>query len=74
MWFLFLKKGLIFDAIELDDTTKGEGDIAAMQASMEGDRKHLLQEVLPIYTQEDPYLIGLLGKEKYIDIVKKAPT
>jgi len=45
-----------------------------MQAAMEGDRKHLLHEVLPIHTQEDPYLISLLGQEKYIDIVKKAPT
>jgi hypothetical protein len=59
-----LEEGIDFDAIESDDTTKGEGDIVAMQASMEGNRKHLLQEVLPIYTQEDPYLIGLLGREK----------
>ncbi len=68
------EKGIDFDAIELDDTTRDEGDIVAMQACMEGNRKHLLHDMLPIYAQEDPYLISLLGWEKYIDIVKKAPT
>jgi hypothetical protein len=71
VWFLFL--GIDSNAIELDDTTRCEGDVA-MQASMEGDWKHFIQNVLSIYAQEDPYLIGLLGQEKYIDIIKKAPT
>jgi hypothetical protein len=44
-----------------------------MHACMEVDWKHLLHEVLPIYMQEDPYLIGLLVREKYMDIMKKAP-
>jgi hypothetical protein len=68
-----LEEGIDSDAIESDNTTSGEGDIA-MQAGMEGDRKHLLNEVLPIHTQEDPYLIGLLGQQKYIDMIKKALT
>ncbi len=71
VWFLFL--GIDSGAIESDDIAKGKRDIA-LQVGMEGDQKHLLHEVLPIYAQEDPYLIGLLGQEKYIDIIKKAPT
>jgi hypothetical protein len=35
-----------------------------------GERKHLLQEVLPIIAQEDPYVIRLFGQQKYIDVVK----
>lgn len=69
-----LEKRIDFNAIELDDTTRGKGDVVTTHASMEGDHKHLLHEVLLIYTQEDPYLISLLGQEKYIDIIKKAPT
>jgi len=56
-----LEKMIDFNAIELDDTTRGKGDVVATHASMEGDHKHLLHEVLLIYTQEDPYLISLLG-------------
>ncbi len=63
-----------FDATKLDDTIRCKGDIVVMQACMERNHKHLLQEVLPIYTQEDPYLISLLSWQKYIDIVNKAPT
>jgi hypothetical protein len=29
-----------------------------------------MQEVLPIIAQEDPYMLHLLGRQKYIDIVK----
>jgi hypothetical protein len=50
---LVLEEGIDFDAIELDNTTRGEGDIVVMQACMEGDWKHLLHEVFPIYMQED---------------------
>jgi len=39
-----------------------------------GDRHYLLPEALPIYAQEDPYMIILLGQQKYIDIVTKAPV
>ncbi len=35
-----------------------------------GVKTNLLQEVLPIISQEDPYMIRLLGRQKYIDIVK----
>jgi hypothetical protein len=38
----------------------------------DGKRRHLLQEALPIFVQEDPYMVQLLGKQKYIDIVKLA--
>jgi hypothetical protein len=38
----------------------------------DGERRHLLQEALSIFVQEDPYMVRLLGKQKYIDIVKIA--
>jgi hypothetical protein len=34
----------------------------------------LLQEVLPIIAQEDPYMIRMLGRQKYIKIVKMTTT
>ncbi len=55
------EEGIDFNAIESDDTTRGEGDIVAMQACMDGNQKHLLHEMLPIYAQKDPYFISLLG-------------
>jgi hypothetical protein len=39
-------------------------------AKEEGEQRHVLQEILPIIAQEDPYLIRLLGQQKYIIIVK----
>jgi hypothetical protein len=41
-----------------------------MNVEEEGEQRHLLQEALPIIAQEDPYVIRLLGQQKYIDIVK----
>jgi hypothetical protein len=41
-----------------------------MSAEKEGEQKYLLQEVLPIITQEDPYMIRLFDQQKYIEIVK----
>jgi hypothetical protein len=41
-----------------------------MNAEEEGEQRHLMQEVLPIIAQEDPYMTCLLGQQKYIDIVK----
>jgi hypothetical protein len=35
----------------------------------EGDRHYLLRKALPIYAQEDPYMIKFLNQQKYIDIV-----
>jgi hypothetical protein len=40
----------------------------------DGKRKHLLQKVLPIFVQEDSYMIRLLGIYIYIDIVKTLTT
>jgi hypothetical protein len=37
----------------------------------EGDHEHLLLKALPIYVQEDPYMIKFLGQHKYINIVTK---
>jgi len=42
----------------------------AMNAKEEGERRHLLQKMLPIIAQEDPYMIRLLSQQKYIKIVK----
>jgi hypothetical protein len=39
----------------------------------ERDCHYLQLEALSIYAQEDPYMIKLLGWQKYIDIVTKAP-
>jgi hypothetical protein len=39
-------------------------------AKEEEERRRVLQEILPIIAQEDPYLICLLGQPKYINIVK----
>jgi hypothetical protein len=41
-----------------------------MNVEEEGEQRHLLQ-VLSIITQEDMYMIWLLGQQKYINIVKK---
>jgi hypothetical protein len=39
-------------------------------AKEEREQRHVLQEILPIIAQEDPYLICLLGQQKYINIMK----
>jgi hypothetical protein len=36
-------------------------EIMVMVTNKEGERMYLLQEVLPIIVQEDPYMICLLG-------------
>jgi len=51
--------------------TKNYGGIMFIRG--EGDRHYLLLEALLMYAQEDPYMIKLLGWQKYIDIVTKAP-
>jgi len=40
----------------------------------DGERKHLLQKALPIFVEENSYMIHLLGKYIYIDIVKTLAT
>lgn len=39
-------------------------------AKEKGKRRRVLQKILPIIAQEDPWLIRLLGQQKYINIVK----
>ncbi len=41
-----------------------------MNAKEEGERRHLLQKMLPIIEQEDPYMIWLFSQQKNIKIVK----
>ncbi len=60
------------DAIEEDSTPKDEVEAVAMHRKGEGERGHLMLEALPIFAQEDPYMISLLGRQKYIDIVTTA--
>jgi hypothetical protein len=40
----------------------------------EGDHHYLLPKALSIYAQEDPYMIKLLGQQKHINSVTKAPV
>ncbi|KAH9556484.1 hypothetical protein CY35_07G030500 [Sphagnum magellanicum] len=60
------------DAIEEDNTPKDAVEAVAMHRKGEGERGHLMLEALPIFAQEDPHMIGLLGRQKYIDIVTTA--
>jgi len=53
----------------LDDTRKLDDGMMRTRGG-DGERKHLLQEALPIFVQEDSYMIRLLGRQKYINIVK----
>jgi hypothetical protein len=68
---------LDFLAIENDDK-QNLGDTRKLDDGMmqtrggDGERRHLLQEALSIFVQEDPYMVRLLGKQKYINIVKIA--
>jgi hypothetical protein len=47
-------------------------EIMVMATNKEGERMCLLQNVLSIIVQKDPYMIHLLGRQKYINIVKSA--
>jgi hypothetical protein len=37
-----------------------------MNVEEEGEQKHLLQKMLPIIAQEDPYMIRLLSRQKLL--------
>ncbi len=54
-----------------DNTPKDELETIAMHSRGEEKWRPLLLKVLPIFTLQDPYMIGLLGQQKYIDIVKQ---
>ncbi len=56
-------------AIENDDRQNLDDNMMQTRGR-DGERGHLLQKVLSIFAQEDPYMIHLLGRYKYIDIVK----
>jgi hypothetical protein len=53
------------------NTPKDELETIVMHSRGEEKWRPLLLKVLPIFTLQDPYMIGLLGQQKYIDIVKQ---
>jgi hypothetical protein len=61
------------DKQNLDDTRKLDNGMMRTRGG-DGERKHLSQEALLIFVQEDSYMIRLLGKYIYIDIVKTLAT
>jgi hypothetical protein len=52
------------DILKLDDL-----EVMVMATNKQTKCRRLLQKVLPIIVQEDPYMIRLLGRHKYINIV-----
>jgi hypothetical protein len=44
--------------------------LVVVNANKEREQNFFFEKLLPIITQEDPYMICLLGRQKYIDIVK----
>jgi hypothetical protein len=59
----------IKDILKLDDH-----EVMAMATNKQRKHSHLLQKVLLLIAQEDPNMICLLGRHKYIDIIKSAST
>jgi hypothetical protein len=57
------------DILKLDDL-----EIMVMATNKEGERRCLLQNILLIIAQENHYMICLLGRQNYIDIVKLTAT
>jgi len=59
----------------IEDNLKLDGlEIMAMAINKHRKHKRLLQEALLLIVQEDPYMIRLLGRHKYIDIIKSTST
>jgi hypothetical protein len=53
------------------ENLKAQKIMVALCLQEEGDHHYLLLKALPIYAQEDPYMIKFLGQQKYINIVTK---
>jgi hypothetical protein len=60
------------NTIEDDDTPKDELEAIAMHSRKVEKQRHLLLEILLIFSLEDCYMIGLLGQQNYNNIVKNA--
>lgn len=61
-----------FDNIKEDEGSISEPKTHVMPLTRVINRCHLVQELLTIHTQEDPYMIQLLGRQRYIDIISNA--
>jgi hypothetical protein len=48
--------------------------VVTMHSIEEGDKQHLLLEVLPTLTFADPNMINLLGHKKYVDLINTTLT
>jgi hypothetical protein len=59
------------NTIEGDDTPKDKIEAIAMHSRRVGKQKHLLLGILLIFSLEDHYMIGLLGQQNHINIVKQ---
>lgn len=62
---------LDLNTTKYDTTPKDELETIVMHSRGEEKWRPLLLKVLPIFALQDPYMIGLLGQQKYIDIVKQ---
>jgi hypothetical protein len=59
------------DMLDLN-TPKYELETIARHSRVKKNERPLLLKVLPVFALQDPYMIGLLGQQKYIDIVKQS--
>ncbi len=62
---------------ESENVEKDEGNISEPKSQMIPpprviNKGQLIPELLPIHAQEDPYMIQLFGRKRYIDIVSNA--
>jgi hypothetical protein len=67
----FSENVLDLNTIEDNDTPKDKLEAVAMHSRRVGKKRHLLLEVLSIFSLKDCYMIGLLGQQNYINIVKQ---
>jgi hypothetical protein len=57
--------------LEIEDILKfNDLEIMVMVTNKEGEHRRSFQEVLLIIVQKDPYMIHLLGQQKYINVAK----
>jgi hypothetical protein len=62
-----------FESVEKDEGSILEPETHAMPPVGVINKGHLVQELLPIHTHEDPCMIQLLGCQTYINIISNAP-